>query len=301
MRPPCNQRTVNSVDSRERNVKFGAHSAIANDLGERLFFAIDDNNSKNARLEIKNVQDADGGMYRCRVDFFNSATRNSRINLTLVGMYASTLFSPTPSILRTMLFQINFSFLYFFARLHFYSFNFSISATIWWTRWIERERESCVRMNRVKLTIHWRLQTPMDSSLPFVPLFCWCCFWIDNVAMFSTHTQSIRRRFGTPNIICKFDWHGVHVCVCVRCYSMLFFCSFVRMELTQNYQQTVTIFISFPTVVTGGTFEREPTHSQIGKWCFTYGKRSAHIAQHTAHSHSHTDICHLTGNLICAE
>lgn len=81
------QRPVNSIDSRERNVNFGTHSAIANDLGERLFFAIDDNNSKNARLQIKNVQDTDGGVYRCRVDFFNSATRNSRINLTLVGMY----------------------------------------------------------------------------------------------------------------------------------------------------------------------------------------------------------------------
>lgn len=77
----------NSIDSRERNVKYGAHSAIANDLGERLFFAIDDNNNKNARLQIKNVQDTDGGVYRCRVDFFNSATRNARINLTLVGMY----------------------------------------------------------------------------------------------------------------------------------------------------------------------------------------------------------------------
>lgn len=76
-----------SIDSRERNVKFGTHSAIANDLGERLFFAIDDNNSKNARLQIRNVQDQDGGVYRCRVDFFNSATRNSRINLTLVGTY----------------------------------------------------------------------------------------------------------------------------------------------------------------------------------------------------------------------
>lgn len=80
-----------SIDSRERNVKFGTHSAIANDLGERLFFAIDDNNSKNARLQIRNVQDQDGGVYRCRVDFFNSATRNSRINLTLVGTYSSIL------------------------------------------------------------------------------------------------------------------------------------------------------------------------------------------------------------------
>lgn len=81
-------RRNDSIDSRERNVKFGTHSTIVNDLGERLFFVIDDNSNKNARLQIKNVQDTDGGVYRCRVDFFNSATRNSRINLTLVGMCA---------------------------------------------------------------------------------------------------------------------------------------------------------------------------------------------------------------------
>lgn len=73
-----------SVDSREG--KSATHSTIANDLGERLVFKIDDNNSKNARLKIENVKETDGGVYRCRVDFFNSATRNSRINLTLVGM-----------------------------------------------------------------------------------------------------------------------------------------------------------------------------------------------------------------------
>lgn len=71
-----------SLDSREKSVKFGTHSAIASDLGERLFFATD---GDNARLQIKDVQTSDGGVYRCRVDFFESATRNSRINLTLVG------------------------------------------------------------------------------------------------------------------------------------------------------------------------------------------------------------------------
>lgn len=100
---------TNSIDSRERNVKFGAHSAIASDLGERLFFAIDDNNSKNARLQIKNVQDTDGGVYRCRVDFFNSATRNSRINLTLVGMYTSKIGSITKLIEKTFADTLFFS------------------------------------------------------------------------------------------------------------------------------------------------------------------------------------------------
>lgn len=87
-------RTTFSLDSREKSVKFGTHSAIASDLGERLFFATD---GDNARLQIKDVQTSDGGVYRCRVDFFESATRNSRINLTLVGRYLCSVGSLTHS------------------------------------------------------------------------------------------------------------------------------------------------------------------------------------------------------------
>ncbi|KAM7361861.1 motor axon guidance molcule sidestep isoform 3-T3 [Cochliomyia hominivorax] len=72
-----------SLDSRGGNVKLAPHSAIASDLGQRLFFSIGDN-PKDSRLQIRDVKPTDGGVYRCRVDFFNFPTRNYRINLTLV-------------------------------------------------------------------------------------------------------------------------------------------------------------------------------------------------------------------------
>ncbi|XP_055908823.1 hemicentin-1 isoform X2 [Eupeodes corollae] len=72
-----------SLDSRGGNVKLAPHSAIASDLGQRLFFSIGDD-PKESRLQISDVKTTDGGVYRCRIDFFNSPTRNFRINLTLV-------------------------------------------------------------------------------------------------------------------------------------------------------------------------------------------------------------------------
>lgn len=74
------------MDSRGGNVKLAPHSAIASDLGQRLFFSIGDN-PKDSRLQIRDVKPTDGGVYRCRVDFFNFPTRNYRINLTLVGKF----------------------------------------------------------------------------------------------------------------------------------------------------------------------------------------------------------------------
>ncbi|XP_030369687.1 nephrin [Scaptodrosophila lebanonensis] len=72
-----------SLDSRGGNVKLAPHAAIASDLGQRLFFSIGDN-PKDSRLQINDVKPEDGGVYRCRIDFFNSPTRNFRLNLTLV-------------------------------------------------------------------------------------------------------------------------------------------------------------------------------------------------------------------------
>lgn len=78
-----------SLDSRNVNggsLKAATHSALASLGGERVFFSVGDN-PKDAKLRISHVKDSDGGIYRCRVEYYNSPTRNFRINLTLVGQW----------------------------------------------------------------------------------------------------------------------------------------------------------------------------------------------------------------------
>ncbi|XP_058811961.1 uncharacterized protein LOC131676713 isoform X3 [Topomyia yanbarensis] len=73
-----------SLDSRSGvPISAAQHSTIASDLGQRLFFSVG-SAPKDARLQIRNIKQSDGGVYRCRVDYFNSPTRNYRVNLTLV-------------------------------------------------------------------------------------------------------------------------------------------------------------------------------------------------------------------------
>lgn len=51
-------------------------------LEDRLFFQV---MYEPAHLSIQNLELKDEGVYRCRVDFKNSPTRNIRVNLTIVG------------------------------------------------------------------------------------------------------------------------------------------------------------------------------------------------------------------------
>lgn len=47
--------------------------------------------SEPARLVIDDVVISDGGVYRCRVDFRNSPSRETRLNLTITGTPLITL------------------------------------------------------------------------------------------------------------------------------------------------------------------------------------------------------------------
>lgn len=73
-----------SLDARGGPLRESSHLAMTDDLGSRSYFITDDDHPSKARLRIQNIKAQDQGVFRCRVDFINSPTRNFQINLTLV-------------------------------------------------------------------------------------------------------------------------------------------------------------------------------------------------------------------------
>ncbi|KAK0164705.1 hypothetical protein PV328_003296 [Microctonus aethiopoides] len=71
-----------SLDAREKGMVYAIHWAASDDLGNRTHFITGD--GQRARLKVKTVKFNDQGIFRCRVDFSNSPTRNFLVNLTLV-------------------------------------------------------------------------------------------------------------------------------------------------------------------------------------------------------------------------
>ncbi|XP_076547523.1 motor axon guidance molcule sidestep isoform X3 [Osmia lignaria lignaria] len=73
---------VRSLDARSGDLQSAIHWAVSDDLGKRTYFQIGDGH--RAKLKVTKVTYKDQGIFRCRVDFINSPTRNFRVNLTLV-------------------------------------------------------------------------------------------------------------------------------------------------------------------------------------------------------------------------
>ncbi|XP_015171543.1 PREDICTED: neural cell adhesion molecule 2 isoform X1 [Polistes dominula] len=71
-----------SLDARSGNLSDAFHWADSDDLGRRTYFQVGD--GQRSKLKITKVKYKDQGLYRCRVDFVDSPTRNFRANLTLV-------------------------------------------------------------------------------------------------------------------------------------------------------------------------------------------------------------------------
>ncbi|XP_077297033.1 motor axon guidance molcule sidestep [Arctopsyche grandis] len=70
-----------SLDFRGRLLE---HLVTTDDLGSRTHFILEDKKPEDAHLIIRAITRSDEGVFRCRIDFFNSPTRNYKVNLSLI-------------------------------------------------------------------------------------------------------------------------------------------------------------------------------------------------------------------------
>jgi hypothetical protein len=75
------------VDAREHEFGKVERWSDENVFANRALFMME---KKPAELGVDNIRKEDAGIYRCRVDFKMAQTRNSRVNLTVIGKYELT-------------------------------------------------------------------------------------------------------------------------------------------------------------------------------------------------------------------
>lgn len=61
------------------------HWAVAGEFGSRTHFVLNESDPSSAHLAVEKVARYDEGVYRCRVDYIDSPTRNYKVNLTVIG------------------------------------------------------------------------------------------------------------------------------------------------------------------------------------------------------------------------
>uniref|UniRef100_A0A8W7PK50 Ig-like domain-containing protein n=1 Tax=Anopheles coluzzii TaxID=1518534 RepID=A0A8W7PK50_ANOCL len=73
---------IYSADTRGREVGSAKRWSDDSMFGDRAYFQFE---KEPGELAVQNVRETDSGMYRCRVDFIVAQTRNSVVNLTIIG------------------------------------------------------------------------------------------------------------------------------------------------------------------------------------------------------------------------
>ena len=92
-----------SYDMRQSQNEKGRHWKDNRTLGNRAFFHYKETGMRSETgamqiasfLVIDSLRPEDNGFYRCRVDFKEAPTKNTKINLKLIGMY----FNKFPTVL----------------------------------------------------------------------------------------------------------------------------------------------------------------------------------------------------------
>lgn len=79
-----------SVDGRERDFSLAERWSDENVFSNRAYFMPE---KKPAELGVDHIRETDQGVYRCRVDFKVAQTRNSKVNLTIIGKYQNQITS----------------------------------------------------------------------------------------------------------------------------------------------------------------------------------------------------------------
>lgn len=74
------------LDARGRSLEQAVHWADQNVFTTKPHFFYD---THPPALRVRSIEQKDAGIYRCRVDFQHSPTRNWRIQLSVSGNYAT--------------------------------------------------------------------------------------------------------------------------------------------------------------------------------------------------------------------